>query len=107
MFIWGAGPALGILTFLGYVFFLLGAAIVWPHRGAVSVWIDEEISTFRRSVSRYRVVGPFYGLREESRSKVLAACFVCSLRRMSRSPIFRGAILLFAGPLLLLLDFFL
>jgi hypothetical protein len=52
-------------------------------------------------------VGPFYGRREESRLKAVPACFVGSLRRVPRSPITGGMILIFLGPVLVLLDFFL
>jgi hypothetical protein len=104
---WGEGSALGLLTFVGYLLFVFGAAIVWRGRNEVSVWIQDESSAVRRSFSRYTAVGPFYGLRSESRLKAVPATFVDSLRRIPRNPVSGGMILAFLGPLLVLLDFFL
>jgi hypothetical protein len=103
---WGEGPALGLLTFIGYLLFVFGLALVWRGREEVSVWIQEEACTVRRSFSRYTVVGPFYGPRSESRLKAVPASFVRSLCRMPRSPITGGLLLAFVGPLLVMLDFF-
>jgi hypothetical protein len=103
---WGEGSALGFLTFIGYLFFMFGIALVWRGREEVSVWIEEETCAVRRSFSRYTVVGPFYGPRSESRLKAVPASFVRSLCRIPRSPITGGLVLAFVGPLLVLLDFF-
>jgi hypothetical protein len=103
---WGEGSALGLLTFLGYLLFMFGAALVWRGREEVSVWIQDEACAVRRSLSRYTAVGPFYGPRPESRLKAVPASFVQSLGRIPRSPITGGMILAFLGPLLVLLDFF-
>jgi hypothetical protein len=104
---WGEGSTLGLLTFLGYLVFVFGAALVWRGRDEVSVWIHDEAGAVRRSFSRYTVVGPFYGPREESRLKAVPACFVGSLRRIPRRrPVTGGMILVFLGPMLVLLDFF-
>jgi len=103
---WGEGSTLGLLTFLGYLVFVFGAAVVWRGRDEVSVWIHDEAGSVRRSFSRYTVIGPFYGPREDSRLKAVPATFVRSLRRIPRSPISSGLILVFVGPLLVLLDFF-
>jgi hypothetical protein len=103
---WGAGSALGLLTFLGYAVFVIGAALLWRSREDLSVWAHDEVGAFRRNLSRHTAIGPFYGLREESRLKTLPSCFVRSLSRMPRRRIHPGAILLLIGPLLLLLDFF-
>ena len=103
---WGAGSALGLLTFLGYLVFVVGAALLWRSRQDLSVWAHDEMGVFRRNLSRHTAIGPFYGLREESRLKTLPSCFVRSLRRIPRRRIHPGAILLLIGPLLLLLDFF-
>jgi len=103
---WGAGPALGLLTLLGYIVFVIGAVLLWRSREDLSVWVHDEMGVFRRSLSRHTAIGPFYGLREESRLKTLPTCFVRSLQRMPRRRIHPGAILLFIGPLLLILDFF-
>jgi hypothetical protein len=103
---WGAGSALGLLTFLGYAVFVIGAALLWRSREDLSVWVHDEVGAFRRNLSRHTAIGPFYGLREESRLKTLPTCFVRSLRRMPRRRIHPGAILFLIGPLLLLLDFF-
>ena len=103
---WGAGPALGLLTFLGYVAFVIGAALMWRDRDEAFVWVHDELGAFRRNLSRHTVVGPFYGPREESRLKVIPTHFFRSLTRIPRLRINRGAILLTIGVLLFLLDFF-
>lgn len=103
---WGEGSTLGLLTIIGYVIFVCGAAVVWRGRDEVSLWIHDEAGAVRRSFSRYTVVGPFYSPREESRLKAVPACFLGSLRRIPRSPITGGMILVFLGPVLVLLDFF-
>ena len=103
---WGAGSALGLLTFLGYFVSVIGASLLWRSREDLSVWVHDEVGAFRRNLSRHTAIGPFYGLREESRLKTLPTCFVRSLRRIPRRRIHPGAILLLIGPLLLLLDFF-
>ena len=103
---WGEGSTLGVLTFLGYLFFMCGAALVWRGRDEVSVWIQDEACAVRRSFSRYTVTGPFYSPRQDSRLKAVPASFVGSIRRIPRSPISGGMILAFLGPLLVLLDFF-
>lgn len=104
---WGQGSSLGLLTFIGYLLFLFGAALVWRGRDEVFVWIQDEACIMRRSFSRYTVVGPFYGPRPDSRLRAVPATFVGSIRRIPRSPISGGMILAFLGPLLVLLDFFL
>src|SRR6266852_7396708 len=101
---WGEGPALGVLTLVGYVVFVCGAALVWRGREEVSVWIQDEACAVRRSFSRYTVVGPFYGPRPESRLKAVPASFSRSFCRIPRSPITGGLVLAFLGPLLVLLD---
>lgn len=103
---WGEGSTLGFLTFLGYLLFLFGAALVWHGREEVSAWIQDEACAVRRSFSRYTVVGPFYGPRSESRLKAVPASFARSFCRIPRRPITGGLILAFLGPLLVLLDFF-
>jgi hypothetical protein len=103
---WGAGPGFGLLTLLGYVAFSIGAALVWRHRDDFSIWVHDEFGAFRRSLSRYTVVGPFYGLREESRLKAVPCQFLHSLRRFPRRHINPAFILLFLGAVLLVLDFF-
>ncbi len=103
---WGEGSALGLLTIVGYLLFVLGAALVWRGRDEVYVWIHDEACIVRRSFSRYTAVGPFYGPRPDSRLKAVPASFVGSLRRIPRNPITGGMILAFLGPLLVLLDFF-
>ena len=100
----GEGSAIGLLTFVGYLLFMFGAALVWRGRDEVSVWIHDEACAVRRSFSRYTAVGPFYGPRPESRLKTVPASFVHSLRRIPRNPITGGMILAFLGPLLVLLD---
>jgi hypothetical protein len=103
---WGAGPALGLLTVLGYVAFTIGAALVWRSRHDFSVWAHDEFGAFRRSLSRYTVVGPFYGIREESRLKAVPSQFIRSLSRFPRRHIHPAFILLFLGLILFFLDFY-
>jgi hypothetical protein len=103
---WGAGPALGLLTILGYLLFLAGAALVWRHRCDFSAWFQDEISIFRRNFSRYTPVGPFYGIREESRFKAIPVSFIHSLGHLPRSCVNGGPLLLLIGLLLFVLDFF-
>jgi len=103
---WGAGPALGLLTVLGYVAFSIGAALVWRKRDDFFVWAHDEFGAFRRSLSRYTVVGPFYGLREESRLRAVPSQFMSSLSRFPRRRINVAFFLLFLGVVLFILDFF-
>src|SRR5881397_3816528 len=101
---WGEGPALGLLAVSGYLLFLAGATLVWRNRGEFSVWVQDEISVFRRNFSRYTPAGPFYALREESRFKAIPVSFVRSITHFSRSRINGPAVLLFLGLLLFVLD---
>lgn len=104
---WGAGPELGMLTLLGYLFFVTGAVTMWRGRQDVSLWIHSEAGAVRRSLSRYQPVGPFHSPRKQSRLKMLPGMFANSLGRMPRTLIYRGVVLLVAAPLLVLLDFIL
>ncbi len=103
---WGTGPELGLFTFLGCLLFLIGVALVSRNRDDFSVWVHDEISMFRRNFSRFTTIGPFYGLRTESRLKALPSSFIRSFSRLPRSRINGGAILLLGGLLLFLLDLF-
>ena len=103
---WGEGSAMGLLTFLGYLFFLVGAALVWRGREEVSIWIQDLACAVRRSFSPYTAVGPFYGPRPDSRLKAVPASFVRSFCRIPLGPMTGGLILACLGPLLVLLDFF-
>jgi hypothetical protein len=103
---WGAGSALGLLTLLGYLIFTVGAAIVWRNRAQFSIWVQDEFGAVRRSFSRYTPVGPFYGLREESRLKAVPLQCLTSLSRFPRPHANVALLLLFAGAVLLILDFF-
>lgn len=103
---WGAGPELGLLTVLGYLFFLAGAASIWRSRKDVSVWLDSEAVVLRRNFSRYTTVGPFYSPREQSRLVTLPRVFAGSLSRMPRALAYRSVIFLLIAPVLVLLDFF-
>lgn len=104
---WGSGPALGLLTCLGYILFVTGATLLWRRREHFHVWFQDEFSIFRRNFSRYTTIGPFYGIREESRFKAFPTSFVRTLRRLPRSSVKHPAILLFTGLLFFLLDFLL
>jgi hypothetical protein len=103
---WGAGPALGLLTVVGYLLLMAGGALMWRNRGDFSVWFHDELSFFRRNFSRYTPAGPFYTIREESRFKAIPASFVRSITRFPRSRNNGPVILLFLGFLLFILDFF-
>ncbi|PYT62273.1 MAG: hypothetical protein DMG35_07935 [Acidobacteria bacterium] len=104
--IWGTGPALGLLTFCGYLLFLIGAGIVWRNRNNFLAWVQNEVSFFHRSFSRYTPLGPFYIPREESRFKVLPNYVLNSLSRLPRTSINGGTVLLLIGLVLFFLDFY-
>jgi hypothetical protein len=98
---WGTGPALGLLTFCGYLLFL------WRNRDNFLLWVQDEISFFHRSFSRFTPAGPFYIPRSESsRIKEVPHYVLNSLARLPRTRIKGAAILLFVGLLLFLLDFY-
>jgi hypothetical protein len=103
---WGAGPKLGLLTLLGYLSFIAGAADTWRARADVSVWLYSEVGVLRRNLSRYTPAGPFYIPRKESRLTLLPSFFVNAFRRMPRARLYRSVILLLIAPLLVVLDFF-
>jgi hypothetical protein len=103
---WGAGPDLGLLTVLGYLFFVAGAASMWRAREVVFFWIYSEARVTRRNLSRHTPIGPFYSPREQSRLKILLNCFSDSLDRMPWSSMFRSAVLMAIAALLVSLDFF-
>jgi hypothetical protein len=101
---WGAG--LGFLTLLGYLVFVAGAALVWRGRDDIYIWVHDEVRAYRRHLSRYTPVGPFYSPRPESRLKVIPTEMVRTLSCIPRSRYIYAATLLILGPLLVLLDFF-
>jgi hypothetical protein len=103
---WGAGPDLGLLTVLGYLFFVAGAASMWRAREVVFFWLCSEASVTRRNLSRYTPIGPFYSPREQSRFRILLNCLLASLDRMPRSSMLRSAVLMAIAALLVSLDFF-
>lgn len=103
---WGTGPALGLLAFFGYVLCMAGAVLGWRNRENFLVWVEDEISIFRRNFSRYTPVGPFYCRREESRLSALPASFLHSLKRFPQSRFNGAAVLLLVGALLFFLDFY-
>jgi hypothetical protein len=101
---WGTG--LGFLTLLGYLAFVAGAALVWRGRNDIYIWVHDEVRAYRRHLSRYTPVGPFYSPRPESRLKVIPTEMVRTLSCIPRSRYIYAATLLILGPLLVLLDFF-
>ncbi|MGB8473407.1 MAG: hypothetical protein WCE61_04895 [Candidatus Acidiferrum sp.] len=103
---WGSGPALGLLTLLGYVLFAVGAVLVWRKRDDFSMWAYDEFGAFRRRLSRYTVIGPFYSVKEESRLRAVPSQFISSLSRFPRRHINPAFFLLFLGIALFFLDFF-
>jgi len=103
---WGSGPALGLLTCLGYGVFVLGSLYLWHYREDLALWMEDEFSAFRRNLSRYESVGPFYLPRAESRLRVIPAGFLRSVSRLPQRRFSLGAFLLVLGLLLFTLDFF-
>ncbi len=103
---WGSGTTLGFLTCLGYAVSLIGALYCWRCRHEFSFWFDQEISVFRRNLSRYEPSGPFYERRATSRLVVIPASFVRTVAHLPRRRFSWGAFLLFLGLLLFTLDFF-
>ena len=106
MLYWGNGSALGALAILGYSVFLLGAFYFWRNRSDFTIWVDSELSLFRRNLSRYVPAGPFYSRRGESRLRIIPVSFVRSFAQLPRRRFTLGAFLVFLGLSLFLLDFF-
>ncbi len=104
--IWGIGPGLGLLTLCGYALFLLGAAIAWRNRNNFPVWVQDEISIFHSSFSRFIPAGSFYVPRTESRVRAVPNYVLNSSLRLARNSIQGGGVLLLIGLLLFLLDFY-
>ncbi len=67
---------------------------------------DDEVGAYRRTLSRYTPVGPFYSPREESRLKVVPYQMVRTLSCIPESRYSWAACLMVLGPVLVLLDFF-
>ena len=103
---WGIGQAFGILSILGYVVFVYGAALLWFHRENFPIWFHDEFGAIRRKVVRHAIACDCAGLREETRFRFAHVRFLRKLGRIPRRQINRGVILLCLAPLLLLLDFF-
>ena len=103
---WGSGHELGFLTLVGYLSFVFGALLVWRGRDHIYVWVHDEVGAYRRTLSRYIPIGPFYGPRGESRLKIIPFQMVRTLSAIPRSRYSYGAFLMFLGPLLVMLDFF-
>jgi hypothetical protein len=106
MFHWGSGPALGLLTCLGYAVFVLGAFRLWRNRAEFSFWVDDQLSILRRSFSRYVPAGSFYARRPHSRLRAIPIGFIHSVTRLPQRRFSWGAFLLILGILLFVLDFF-
>src|SRR5215470_8241664 len=103
--VWGSGSTLGLLAILGYLLFSVGSILLWYHRSAVPIWMNDEMGAIRRSFIRHTVVGAFGGLREEARLKLSPTGFLRRLGRLPRRRVNRGAILLSIGIFLFFLDF--
>src|ERR1700732_4604100 len=104
---WGSGSALGLLTLFGYLAFVIGAIVVWRGRDDIFVWLNDEACLLRRNLSRHQPLGPFYSPREESRLRTTPSHLVRTLGRVRRSHLRWAALLVVAGPILIVLDFFL
>lgn len=103
--VWGSGSALGVLAILGYLLFAAGSVLLWYHRWAVPIWMNDEMGAMRRNLIRHAVFGSLGGLREEARFKLTPTGFLRRLGRLPRRRVNRGAILLTIGLFLFLLDF--
>lgn len=103
---WGSGPSLGLLTFVGNFLFLFGAFFLWRRRNEFSSWMQSEVATLRRNLSRHVPAGPFYEPRLESRLRVIPAGFYRSVLQFPRTQFSWAAFLLLLGLALFLLDFF-
>jgi hypothetical protein len=106
MLYWGSGSTLGLLTCLGYGIFFLGSLYLWRYREELSLWMEDEFSAFRRNLSRFESIGPFYLPRTESRLRVIPAGFLHSVSRLPHRRFSLGALLLILGLFLSTLDFF-
>ena len=106
MFYWGSGTTLGFLTVLGYAITLSGALYLWRYRHEFSFWVENEVSMFRRNLSRYVPSGPFYERRATSRLVVIPTSFVRTMVHLPERRFSWGAFLLCLGVLLCALDFF-
>jgi hypothetical protein len=106
MFYWGSGPALGLLTFLGYFVFVVGAIYLWRYREELSFWMENELSLLRRNLSRHVPVGPFYEPRSQSRLRVIPSSVFHSVTQLHHRRFAWGALLLFLGVFLFFLDFY-
>jgi hypothetical protein len=103
---WGAGQGLGLLTLIGYIAFTIGATLVWRKREDYLVRVHDEFGVFRRNLSRYTIVGPFYSVRQDSRLKAVGTQFIGNIGRLARRKINPAFVLLFLGAVLFFLDFF-
>jgi hypothetical protein len=103
---WGAGNTLGLLTFTGYLAFVIGASIVWRGRDDIFIWLVDEASSLRRNFARHQPLGPFYSPREESRLRTTPTYLVRTFTRVTRSRLSWAALLMLLGPFLIVLDFF-
>src|SRR5207244_11518559 len=102
---WGAGPTLGLLTFCGYLLFLFGAVLVWRNRNNFLLWIQDEISFFQRSFSRYTPDGSFYIHRSDSRFNCVTHYLLNSLSLLFVTRIIGGYELLLVRLMLFLFVF--
>ena len=64
----------------------------------IYVWVHDEVGAYRRTLSRYTPIGPFYGPREESRLKILPHQMVRTLSAIPRSRYTYGAFLMYSWP---------
>jgi hypothetical protein len=103
---WGSGSTLGVLTFLGYLAFVIGATALWRGRDDIFTWLNDEACSYRRILARHEPLGPFYSPREQSRLRTTPPHVVRTLTRVSRSRLTWAALLLLLGPVLVFLDFF-
>src|SRR5271157_6520008 len=100
MFYWGSGPTLGLLTFLGYSVFVVGAIYLWRNREELSFWMENEFSLLRRNLSRFVPSGPFYEPRGPSRLRAIPSTVFHSVTQLPQCRFCWGAFLLFLGVLL-------
>ncbi len=109
----GSESARGLSPLFGYLVFAVGAAVLWSNRNDVPVWVHDEMCAFRRKFvwrasfvlhSDLATGGSLSILREEHAFRSVPSRFRRTLAQLHRRRINQGAILLFVGPLLTLLD---
>lgn len=106
MLTWGAGLQLGILSLIGNMAAMFGLLQIWRCRAELTFWMDNEVSTFRKNLTRYVESGPFYQRRPQSRLIVIPSGMLHTMAQLPERRFSGGFALVFFGIALLILDFF-